>query len=224
MENNENDYLKELSEEDKIALLEIKRKREREDKERFDIIYDELYEKESHNKIVLVATLLSAIVIVCGIYIIVTSAKKTKPVDPDETSKTIPIDGNRIRVVRNYVVKYNDTLIGLSEMSGMSVSDIKKENNLSSDLIKINQKLDLTYTINSDDIKYCTDSIDVNGRNIYDIAGLYDTTAQSIYNLNKESIQKVVKDASISYIILSDTLLVPNYKTPKEIENVKKLG
>lgn len=222
MENRDYDYLQNLSEEDRIALEEIRRKREAAEKDRFEDIMDEVEIKSIDQKIVLTSTLLAAIITVTGFYILATSTKGCST-DTTETTITETKD-NDIEVTRNYMVKSGDTLIGISKKSGMSVDDIKEENNLNSDIILPNQKLKLIYTINSDDINYVTDSISVDNRNIYEIAGEYDTDAKSIYALNKESIEKVINNNTINYVVLSDTLLVPNYKTPKDIENAKKLN
>lgn len=119
---------------------------------------------------------------------------------------------------RNYKVGWGDMLSQLACDSGTSVRTIKEINDLSSDCINVGIILKIPYKISNEDLQYYTLSIPTEGRSIYDIANEFETDADTIYRLNKESIQ-VVEGA---YIILSDRVLVPNFITQKELQDKKE--
>lgn len=218
MENTEYDYLNSLCEEDKEYLLEKQRERELLNIKRHNQIMEEIADKKRSQGIIGVAIAAYAIIAICG------GAIAKSIIDGDDTlpTETITISESDIVVERLYITQIGDTLTDLHRMSGMSIDDIKLLNNLSSDRIRYNQRLTLKYIIKSENIDYCTESISVDNRNLYEIAGLYDTTVASLYNLNKEAIERVVTDNKVDYIILSDTILVPNYISPKDLQNIKK--
>jgi len=118
---------------------------------------------------------------------------------------------------RNYEVRGGDTLSQLAYDSGTTVDTLKEINGLSSSNIQIGSNLKVPYEINNEDLQYYTLSISTEGASIYDIAKEFETDADTIYRLNKESIQMVEG----AYVILSDRVLVPNFITKDDLEAKK---
>ena len=81
-----------------------------------------------------------------------------------------------------YTVKKGDNLNSIANKYGVTVSDIKKANNLSSNTIKIDQKLIIPnlkeYTVKS-------------GDSLWKIANKYNTTVNKIKNINNLSSDKL---------------------------------
>ena len=97
---------------------------------------------------------------------------------------------------------------------------IKKVNNLRSDDIQVNDKLKIPYYIDKDEVKYYTESIEINPSTISftDIAKEYNTDERTLYALNIEAFDFNGEE----YIILSDTILVPTFPTYEEVKELKK--
>lgn len=218
MEDNNYDYLKTLSEEDQLAILEIRRKRLEEQENKYNQIMDDIDNRKKRYGMAALACGLAATIAVC-IFIIAKEVIDTGKGDPIETTASLVIP--TYEVERYYTVEFNDNLTYLSRISGMSIDEIKEKNHLSGDLIKYNQRLVLVYKILPTDLMYCTESVSVDNRSIQEIAGLYNTSIRSLYELNKESIEEEVVDNRVNYSILSDTILVPNYKTPSEVNEAR---
>lgn len=80
-----------------------------------------------------------------------------------------------------YTVKAGDSLYSISRKYGMTVDELKKINNLSSNLLKIGQQLKISY----DDTVGETDFYVVkSGDNLYSIALKYNTTVGELMNNN----------------------------------------
>ena len=80
-----------------------------------------------------------------------------------------------------YIVKKGDTLYGIAKNYATSVEEIKKLNNLSSNLLTIGQKLLIPNVITSD--KYQTYIVQ-KGDNLYQISRSFNTTVDEIKKLN----------------------------------------
>lgn len=222
MENNNYDYLNNLDVEDRMALIEMDIEHRKEEEEKYQEVMSELEEKSKIRNGALVAGVLTFTIMMGAMHYAFNATKDYKDSLKPKTTIEKIVDDN-VYVIRNYTVQYNDNLTYLAKISGMTINEIKDLNNLKSDMLKYNQKLALKYTISPDNIKYLTETIQVDNRTIYEIAGLYHTTAESIYNLNKEAVEKIVNPGDRDdYTILSSTVLVPNYLSPKELQKVKK--
>lgn len=119
-------------------------------------------------------------------------------------------------VYRTYEIGYGDTLSVLAERANCSVSEITRENNISnSSMIQAGTEIVIPYHIESGDLRYATYSAYYTpGTPLSEFAAQYDTTVESIKRLNSEAIE----DGEV----ISDTLLVPNFATPKEIKEEKE--
>ena len=125
----------------------------------------------------------------------------------EEKIYTDNIDENQIMLTKVHKVTYGDTLSKLSKESNTTINAIKRENALSSDDLYIGDTIKVPYYVNEEDIKYYVNSIDVDNRSLYDIAKMYNTDIETLVRLNEEAIQEIDN----TYIIMSNTLLVPDF-------------
>ena len=125
----------------------------------------------------------------------------------EEKFYTDNIDENQIILTKVHKVTYGDTLSKLSKESNTTIKAIKRENALSSDNLYIGDTIKVPYYVNEEDIKYYVNSIDVDNRSLYDIAKMYNTDIETLVRLNEEAIQEIDN----TYIIMSNTLLVPDF-------------
>lgn len=118
-------------------------------------------------------------------------------------------------VYRTYTIGYGDTLSELAEDANCTVAEIQNKNGISNaSFIRVGQDILVPYHIESGDLRYATYSAYIPaGRSLADFAKEYDTTVDSIIALNEECFE----DGQI----VTDTLLVPNFKTQYEIDTQK---
>ena len=122
-----------------------------------------------------------------------------------------------VTITRNYKIKYGDTLSTLAENSFSSVEELKRMNHLSSSLIVADNYLTIPYHIKREDLKYYTQSVAVQDRSLKELATTFETDVETLYTLNKEAIQKI----NGTYVIMSNSILVPDFITRKELNNIK---
>lgn len=213
------DYLEDLniSEEDKQALYHTHEQDKRKDKDR--MIEVELKREERERKLLAtrialkLATLGIAGTIAVAGMVIITGRKNTR-IDPYTNRQTIAYDDSRITLTRKYTIRFNDTIDGLAASTGIPKEDIIYDNHIDNpNLIQMDHHLVLNYSIDPEDIKYYTQSVKVEGRSLSQIAGEYDTTVNTLMTLNESAIE--------DGMIISDTILVPNFITQKELKEAK---
>ena len=134
-----------------------------------------------------------------------------------ETTVQVNEDILNYELIRKYEVQQGDTLYDLSIKTGTPVERIKEINNLEDDIIYYNKTIKLPYEVQKADIEYYTKSVKVKNNSIYDLADKYNTTTETIYNLNREAI--ISKNGT--YYVMSDSLKMPNFIDKKELETVK---
>ena len=120
-------------------------------------------------------------------------------------------------LIRNYTVKTGDSLSSLSNMSLTRIDDIKRINNLDSDMLYVGDVIKVPYIVSKNDLQYYVQTVDTNGMSIKDLAYIYETDEETLYNLNKEAI-RLVDDEKI---IMSDTVLVPNFISSYDLDAKK---
>lgn len=134
---------------------------------------------------------------------------------------TITIENDNISYIslrRKYTVGDGDTLSQLAEDSQTSMDDIKKLNNLESDLLYYKDEIEVPYIINKEDLQYYTMTVPTNGKSIYDLATLYETDVDTLHKLNEEAITDVFD----TFIIITDNILVPNFISKQELDDKKE--
>ena len=125
--------------------------------------------------------------------------------------KNIPVTSNG----ETYIVKSGDSLWSIAKRYGVSIDDIKKANNLSSNLLNIGQVL----IIPSDEeppeigdfIVYTVSS----GDNLYKIATKYNLTVDDLVNYN---------DLATTNLSIGQQLLIPVQKTSETQTYIVKSG
>ena len=156
-----------------------------------------------------------------------TNGVKDEVVQPTEpTGVHTTVDDSDMNLIDGYClykihkVVPGDTLSKLSADSNTSIDHIKKVNNLRSDDIQVNDKLKIPYYIDKDEVKYYTESIEIDPSTVSftDIAKEYNTDERTLYALNIEAFDFNGEE----YIILSDTILVPTFPTYEEVNELKK--
>ncbi len=119
---------------------------------------------------------------------------------------------NEYTVFRKYKVEYGDTVSQLAADAGCSINEIRRQNNIANaSSIYEGQQLIIPYHIDKEDLEYATYSDGVAlGESLSEFAKRHSTTIDSIISLNEESIDDGV--------VLSESLLVPNFKSRGEIK------
>lgn len=99
----------------------------------------------------------------------------------------IPIQESNDNIEENiYVVKRGDTLYAIASQYNLTVDELKRINNLTSNTLSIGQILKVNKSNQSDDSNYITYKV-VSGDTLYNIAKKYNTTVNDIKNLNNLS-------------------------------------
>lgn len=138
---------------------------------------------------------------------------------------SINVEDENINLERIYRVEFGDSLSYLSSISGIPIDTIRQDNDmdLKDTMIKDGQRLYLNYSVKPENLKYYTETIDVNGKTVSEIASEYNTSVSTLCNLNKDSIVVTYnKDyTEVKYTITNNNLVVPNFISPQELEEVK---
>lgn len=127
---------------------------------------------------------------------------------------------SRITLTRMYTIKAGDTLSGIAENASTTMNRLQEINNIkTASIIRMGATIEVPYNISKEDEEYYTETIAVEDMSLEDIATKYETTVETLKTLNEESINYLSDD---SYIILSDTLVVPKFPTIKEVDAMKE--
>ena len=129
------------------------------------------------------------------------------------------VKDENIKLVRYHKVSVGDTLSGLSNESNTTIESIKNANGLTSSTIYVGQELKIPYYIKEYELDYFTESYNVGDQTLSEIAEYKHTDVQTLLKLNEESI---IKTESGAYVVLSDSILVPNFITREELYNLKE--
>ena len=128
---------------------------------------------------------------------------------------------NRVYMTRYYKIKGGDTLSQLAEEFEIPLSTIKQANDIqNASLIQMGQTIKIPYTIYESDVKYYSQAITITAEQLQslnaleEIASLYGTDVQTLYNLNPE----VIKKTGTTYTLESDTILVPKFAKKSEVK------
>lgn len=126
---------------------------------------------------------------------------------------------SRLTLTRMYTIKTGDTLSGIAENARTTMNRLQEINNIkTASIIRMGATIEVPYNISKEDEEYYTETIAVEDMSLEDIAAKYETTVETLKTLNEESINYL---SDGSYIILSDTLVVPKFPTIKEVNAMK---
>ncbi len=109
-----------------------------------------------------------------------------------------------------YVVKSGDTLYGIAREFNLSVDELKKLNNLTSNNLSIGQVLKISGSTSPTDTNYY---IVKSGDSLYKIASQYNTTVDELKRLN---------NLSSNLLSIGQRLIVPNSTSNYKTYTVKK--
>ena len=104
----------------------------------------------------------------------------------------------------NYIVKSGDSLWSISKKFNLSVDELKKNNNLSSNLINVGQVLNVSNNNSFNVYKV------MSGDTLYSIAKKFDITVSDIMKLN---------NLNSNLLKIGDELIIPNLVTSQYIVN-----
>ena len=213
------DYLKDLDipEEEKEALRRKGEEAERKEREKSEDVYEYL----EHLRIKRIAKNgiaigLALVIVGAGYLALRHKGEQTTPRDPYSITEV----DNTTTLTRYYTVEFNDTLSGIASETGIPMTRIQNDNDISNpNMINMNQRLVLNYQIEDEDLEYYTQTISIDGQNIADIANLYQTNIQTLTTLNPGNI---VNNGNGSVTVLSDTIVVPNFITVNEYNSERQ--
>ncbi len=126
----------------------------------------------------------------------------------------------KILLTRKYVIKPGDYLSKIAVDAGISIDKLQTINNIrSADLIKVGDTIIVPYNIESENKEFYTKKVVLYDRDLSKIAAEYETDFDTLYRLNEEAIEKVTDN---TYVVLSDTIEVPNFITTAELNSMKE--
>ena len=167
----------------------------------------------------------AALAAIIGISVGATMIPKIKTDTPTIAEVTEMTEETKTLISRYYVVKSGENLYSISEKIGVSIDDLKRENGMETKDTTIfpEQRLRISYYVNSSDLDSYTETIIVNGKTLKEIADEYTTSEETLYRLNPDSIVMSHNEnyTSITYTIKSDTIRVPNYIALREMDQSK---
>lgn len=171
---------------------------------------------------------IAATITLAGILMVTTNVKDSAPAEAalqqPETISTMTEDLKQYTSITNYTriykIKAGDTLSQLAEDANCNMSEIKDRNKLQSTTIQLGQTIEIPYHIPKDELYLFTDPKPYdNTMSLSEYANQYETTAESLIKLNEEAIVKKENN----YYVISETLMVPNYKPYQEVKAQTKI-
>lgn len=149
----------------------------------------------------------------------------TDPViSEDDTVENI---SDKIVLNRVHVIEFGETLSEYSEDSNTTVEEIKRINNIKDEnIIESGKKIVIPYIISKDDLKYYVSSTEYDSNiPLETYAALYETDVETLLQLNKEAIDKVIlSTGEIAYMPISNTLQVPSFISKNVLDAQKKVS
>lgn len=149
----------------------------------------------------------------------------TDPViSEDDTVENI---SDKIVLNRVHVIEFGETLSEYSEDSNTTVEEIKRINNIKDeDIIESGKKIVIPYIISKDDLKYYVSSTEYDSNiPLETYAALYETDVETLLQLNKEAIDKVVlSTGQTAYMPISNTLQVPSFISKNVLDAQKEVS
>lgn len=155
----------------------------------------------------------------------------TTPVTDSSTSEpdtqVEQITSDKIVLNRVHVIEFGETLSEYSKDSNTTVEEIKRINNIENeDKIQSGDRIVIPYIISEDDIKYYVSSKEYDSNiSLETFAALYETDVETLLQLNKEAIDKVVlSTGQTAYMPISNTLQVPSFISKNVLDAQKEVS
>lgn len=149
----------------------------------------------------------------------------TDPViSEDDTVENI---SDKIVLNRVHVIEFGETLSEYSKDSNTTVEEIKRINNIENeDKIQSGDRIVIPYIISKDDLKYYVSSTEYDSNiPLETYAALYETDVETLLQLNKEAIDKVVlSTGQTAYMPISNTLQVPSFISKNVLDAQKEVS
>lgn len=154
-----------------------------------------------------------------------TPVTDTSTSEPDTQVEQITSD--KIVLNRVHVIEFGETLSEYSEDSNTTIEEIKRINNIKDeDIIESGKKIVIPYIISKDDLKYYVSSTEYDSNiPLETYAALYETDVETLLQLNKEAIDKVVlSTGETAYMPISNTLQVPSFISKNVLDAQKEVS
>ena len=154
-----------------------------------------------------------------------TPVTDTSTSEPDTQVEQITSD--KIVLNRVHVIEFGETLSEYSEDSNTTVEEIKRINNIKDEnIIESGKKIVIPYIISKDDLKYYVSSTEYDSNiSLETYAALYETDVETLLQLNKEAIDKVVlSTGQTAYMPISNTLQVPSFISKNVLDAQKEVS
>ncbi len=154
-----------------------------------------------------------------------TPVTDTSTSEPDTQVEQITSD--KIVLNRVHVIEFGETLSEYSEDSNTTVEEIKRINNIKDEnIIESGKKIVIPYIISKDDLKYYVSSTEYDSNiPLETFAALYETDVETLLQLNKEAIDKVVlSTGQTAYMPISNTLQVPSFISKNVLDAQKEVS
>ena len=155
----------------------------------------------------------------------------TTPVTDSSTSEpdtqVEQITSDKIVLNRVHVIEFGETLYEYSKDSNTTVEEIKRINNIENeDKIQSGDRIVIPYIISEDDLKYYVSSKEYDSNiSLETFAALYETDVETLLQLNKEAIDKVVlSTGQTAYMPISNTLQVPSFISKNILDAQKEVS
>ena len=155
--------------------------------------------------------------------------KPTTPVTDPVISEDDTVENISDKIVLNrvHVIEFGETLSEYSEDSNTTVEEIKRINNIKDEnIIESGKKIVIPYIISKDDLKYYVSSTEYDSNiPLETYAALYETDVETLLQLNKEAIDKVIlSTGEIAYMPISNTLQVPSFISKNVLDAQKEVS
>ena len=155
--------------------------------------------------------------------------KPTTPVTDPVISEDDTVENISDKIVLNrvHVIEFGETLSEYSEDSNTTVEEIKRINNIKDEnIIESGKKIVIPYIISKDDLKYYVSSTEYDSNiPLETYAALYETDVETLLQLNKEAIDKVVlSTGQTAYMPISNTLQVPSFISKNILDAQKEVS
>lgn len=156
-----------------------------------------------------------------------TPSTVTDSISNDDTQSPTTTIPDEVVLNRVHIIEDGDTLTKYSNESNTSIEQIMSVNGLeNSDKIMSGDRIIIPYTVSNEDLKYYVSSKEYSSEiPLETFAALYETDVETLLQLNKEAIDKVVlSTGQTAYMPISNTLQVPSFISKNVLDAQKEVS